>query len=111
MTELFREHDGIDGKRLVQPEVVGPIYGLDSLIDIVGTERLEALDGFQDTDSGVQLEIGAIHHFLVTSEGNHTATGLYVVGAQLHQFFCQDGFQAHKGLGNQFKLLCHYVML
>ena len=43
------------------------------------------LDGFKDTYGRVQLEVGTIHHFLVSGERDHTAANLNVVGAKLSE--------------------------
>ena len=59
----------------------------------------------------MQLEIGAIHHFLITSEGNHASPYLYILSAQLRQFFRQNRLKAHEGLGDEFKILCHDVFI
>ena len=67
------------------------------------------LDGFQNADGGVQLEVGTIQKFLIALKRYHTTAYLHIVCAQLRQFFRQDGLQTHKGLGDDFKLLCHYV--
>ena len=62
------------------------------------------LDRFENTHSGTQAEVGAIHHFLVTSEGNHTSSNLNFIGTEFGKFLCQDLFKALKGFGNQFEL-------
>ena len=59
----------------------------------------------------MQLEIGTIHHLFVSCKGYHSASLLYIVSAQLRQFFRQNGLKAHEGLGDHFKLLCHDVNL
>ena len=58
----------------------------------------------------MQLEIGTVHHFLVTREGYHASSYLYVLCAQLRQLFRQNGLKSHKGLGDKFKILCHNVL-
>ena len=83
VAELFREHYGIYGERLVVVEIFGPIHLLNLLIHIIGRLSLEMRDGFQNPDCRVQLEIGAIHQFLVSSKRHHTASYLHVVGTQL----------------------------
>ena len=68
MTELLREHDGINCKSLLGFQILGPVDLLDFFIDIIRTLCLEVADGFEDTDGGVKLEVRPIHHFLVTGE-------------------------------------------
>ena len=109
MSELFREDNGVDGKCLVECNVLAPINFFDTLVDIVCRESLEVFDRFEDTDGGVQLEISAVHKLFIAHERYHSASNFYVTCAQLCQFFRQDRFEAHKGLGDQFKMLCHYV--
>ena len=60
MAELLGKDNGVDGKGLVDSDVFAPVNVLDTFIDIVSRESLKMLDGFQNTDGGVQLEIGTI---------------------------------------------------
>ena len=46
VAELLREHNGIDGKRLVLADVLRPVDFSDFLIDVVRTLGLEVTDGF-----------------------------------------------------------------
>ena len=65
VTELLGKDYRVNGKGLVKGDVLRPVDVLDAFIDIVGRERTEALDGFQNADCGVKLEISAVHQFLV----------------------------------------------
>ena len=60
MPELVREDDRVDGKGLVDRQIAGPVNILHTLVDVVGRQRLEVLDGFEDADGGVQLEVGTV---------------------------------------------------
>ena len=111
VAELLGEYDGIDGKGLVQRQVFRPVDVLHTFVHVVCRQCLEVLDGFQNTDGGMQLEISAIHHLLIACKGHHSASYLYVFCAQLRQFVRQDGLKAHKGLGDHFKFLCHDVII
>ena len=104
VAEFLRIDDGIYGKGGIEVEVVVPIYGTDGGIYLIGIRSFEMLDGFEDTHSGTQAEVGTIHHFLVTAKGDHSSSYLNFVCAQLGKFLCQDFFQSLKGLGNHFKL-------
>ena len=110
VSEFLREYHRVDGKRLVEGEIVRPVHRLHTFVDIVSRQCLEALDGFQNTDGSVQLEIGTVHKRFIASEGHHASSFLHIVCAQLRQFFRQDRFQSHKGLGDHFKFLCHDVI-
>ena len=66
-------------------------------------------DGLEDSDSCVELKIGAIHHLLVAGKRHHTASYLHIVGTQLRELLRQDGLQAHECLGNEFKFF-HYLV-
>ena len=111
VAEFFGEYHRVDSKRLVNIQVFCPVNILDAFIDVIGRQCLEMLDGFQNADSGMQLEVGAIHHLLVSSKRNHTSSFYHVFCTQLRQFFRQDRLEAHKGLGDEFKFLCHDVSI
>ena len=66
------------------------------------------LDGLEDSDGGVQLEVGTVHHFFVSRERHHPPANLYVVCTKLRELLCQDIFKSHEGLGDEFKFLFHY---
>jgi hypothetical protein len=65
----------------------------------------------QDLDSSVELKVGAVHGFFVSLKRHHAPAYLDVVCPHLGEFLRQDGLQTHKGLGDDFKMLCHYVYL
>ena len=79
--ELLGIHDGIDREGLSLEDIFAPVYLLHFLVHILCAPRLEVCDGFKDADGGVQLEVGTVHHFLVTGKRHHAASYLYVVGA------------------------------
>ena len=60
MAEFLRENDRVDSKGLVDSDIFAPVKILNALIDIISRQCLKMLDGFQDADGSVQLEIGAI---------------------------------------------------
>ena len=67
--------------------------------------------GLQNAYGCAQLEVGAVHHFLVACEGHHPSSRLYVVGTQLCQLFRQHVLQSHEGLGYEFKLFVSHFLL
>ena len=69
---------------LVAVEVVGPVHLAHLLVDVVGAFCLEMNDGLENADGRVQLEVGAIHDFLVASERYHASADLHVVGSQFN---------------------------
>ena len=77
--ELLGEHHGVNSKCLLVIQILCPVDRLHFLIDVVGTLCFEMLDGLEDSDGCMQLEISAIHHFLVARERYHATTNLYVV--------------------------------
>ena len=83
VTELITEHYRVNGKGFLEPQILSPVNLFHLLIDLVSRACLEVLDGFENTDSGVQLEIGAIHEFLIACERHHASSNLYVVCPQL----------------------------
>ena len=103
VAELLGEHHRIYGKSLVVVQILAPVYLHHFGVNVVGAERLEVADGFEHLDGRVQLEVGAVEHFLVTCERHHAAPYLHIVGSQFGEFFCQRGLQAHERLGNDFK--------
>ena len=109
VTEFLGEYHGIHGERLGGLQVLAPVYLHDGIVDIVGAQSLESVDGLQYLDGSAQLEISAIHHLFVTGKRHHATACLHVVGTQLGQFFRQHGLQSHEGLGNQFELLLHCI--
>ena len=111
VAEFFREYHRVDGKGLVQCQILCPVDILHTLVDVVCRQGLEVFDGFQNTDGRMQLEISAIHQLLIARKGHHSASYRYILSAQLRQFVRQDRFQSHKGLGDHFKCLCHDVYI
>ena len=83
MTEFLAEHHRIDGECLVQSQVLGPVDFLHFLIHVIGRIGLEVLDRFENTDSCMQLEIGAIHQFLIARERYHTSSNDHISCPQL----------------------------
>ena len=78
MTELGREYYGIYGKAAHVVQIVFPgdaFYGVVYFVCCLGSKMF---DGFQDTDSGTQAEIGLIHHSFVACKGNHAASDFNV---------------------------------
>ena len=107
MAELLGEHHRVDGKSLAYVEVLAPVNGAHLVVHVVGTLSLELADGLEDAYGGMQLHVGAIHHFLVTRERHHASSYLYVVGSQSRQFLSQYVLKSHERLGNEFKFLSH----
>ena len=111
VTELIREHDGINGKTLGIIQVLFPFDGLHAFIDFIGIVGLKMFNGFQDADGSAQAEVCLIHQSLVASKGYHTVTDLNVTGSQLSKFFCQYFFQSVEGFGNQLEFFLHKGMI
>ena len=61
VAEFFAEYHRIDSKGLVESQIFRPIDILYLLIHVICRPGDEMFDGFENTDSGVQLEICAIH--------------------------------------------------
>ena len=109
VAELLAIYNGVDRERLALLDVLAPVNFLHLVVHVLGRARLETGYRLQDTDCRVQLEVGTIHHFLVTLERHHTTANLHVVRTQIGQFFCQDGLQTHECLGNHFILFLHTI--
>lgn len=62
----------------------------------------------EDTDSGVQLKVGTVHHLFIAAERDHASTGLYVVGTKLDELLGKYVLKSHERLGDKFKFLFHY---
>ena len=107
VTEILREHHGVDGKCLLLVQIVRPVDGFYLVVDIVGAACLEMLDGLQDSDGCMQLEVGAVHQFLVAGERHHAASYFHIVCSQVCEFFSQDGLQSHESFGYEFEF--HYL--
>ena len=107
VAEVIGEYDGIDRERVVDVEILAPVYLFDSLVDLIGTPGFEVVDRFQNLDGRMQCEVGTVHHFFVTSKRHHASTYLYVVGTQLGQFFRQHRFQSHERFGDEVEFLVH----
>ena len=103
MFELLGEYYSVYSKSAAFLNIVAPVYFLHFVVYIVGRLCLEMLYRLEDADGGVKLKVGAVHQFFVTGEGYHTAAYLNIVGAQLGEFLCQNGFQTHECLGNHLK--------
>ena len=85
VAELVTVDDGVHGEGLSLGDIGAPVQVFHIIIYVVGGGSLEMLDGFKDTYGRVQLEVGTIHHFLVSGERDHTAANLNVVGAKLSE--------------------------
>ena len=107
MAEILAEHHAVDSEGLVVGEVLAPVNLLDGFVNFVGAAGFEMVDGLQDFDGRVQLEVSSVHQFLVACKRHHASAYLYVVGPQLSQLFRQDGLQSHEGFGNELKILFH----
>ncbi len=107
IAEFLGIDHGVDGEGLALFDVLAPVDFLHLIIYVFCRAGLEVLDGLQHAYGGVQLKVGTVHHFLVSGKRYHAAANLHVVGAQLGELLSQDGFQAHEGLGNEFKFLFH----
>ena len=107
VSELFGEYHRVHGKRFVVAEELSPVHLFHSFVNFVGSESLETSDRLEYSDSGVQLEVGSVKHFLVTCKRDHSPSNFHVVGTQMCEFLCQDGFKTHESLGNHFKFLFH----
>ena len=68
MSELLGEDDGVYGEGLVLVDIFRPVDFHHLVVHVVGTTGAEVADRLENTDGGVQLEIGAVHEFLVASE-------------------------------------------
>ena len=79
VTELLGENHGVHSKCFLVVQILSPVDALYLLVNIIGALCLEMLDGLEDADSGMQLEISAIHHFLVAGERHHATTNFNVV--------------------------------
>ena len=101
----FRGIDhGVHGEGCIEVEVLFPVDGPHGGVDVVGVGRAEVLDGFEYAYGRAQAEVGPVHHFLVSGEGNHTFADLDVVCAELCQLLCQHFFQSLEGFGDKFEL-------
>ena len=80
-----------------------PLDALHDIIYLVGILGIEVKDRLQDADGCAQMEVGTVHHGLVTGKRYHTATYLDVVGTQLGKFLCQYLLQSLESLGDEFK--------
>ena len=110
VTELFREDHSVYGKGLVEVEVLAPVHLHHLVVHVLGREGAEMGDGLENADGSMELEVSTIKQFLVAGERHHASAYLYVVSPQLGQFLRQNGLKSHKGLGDDFKCLFHYVI-
>ena len=80
VSELLGEDDGIHRKRLVLSQILVPVDVFHGLVHLVGAMRLEAIDGLENLDGRMELEVSPIHHLLVTCKRYHSSTNFYIVG-------------------------------
>ena len=100
MLEFVAEHHAVHGKGCVIAQVLRPVNLLYSIVHLICSLCLEMAYGLQYSYGCAQLEIGTIHHLLITRKGHHAASYLNVVGTEVNQFRCQHCLQALEGLGN-----------
>ena len=79
VAEFLAEHHRIYGKRLLVVQILAPVNLHHFIVHLVGAISREVSDRFKYLDSGVQLEIGAVHQFLVAGERHHASSCLHVV--------------------------------
>ena len=104
VAELVAEDHAVNGECCLVTQIFRPIYLLDGFVHLIGAGSTEMLDGFQNANSGAQLEVGTVQHLLVACKADHSSAYLYIVGTKVRKFLCQYFFKTLKGLCNHFKL-------
>ena len=84
--EFVAEYHAIHGKCSVVRQVLCPINLLHGIVYLVCGLCLEVADGLENAYSRAQLEVGSIHHLLITSKRHHAASYLDVIGTKVYQF-------------------------
>ena len=79
MTELFREHYGIDHERTVVVHIAFPVNLPHLIVHLVGIVGLEFANRHQNLHSSTQTEVGTIQHLFIAGKRHHTNALLNVL--------------------------------
>ena len=80
MIEILGIDHRVDRERLVQRQILLPLYLFHLFINGISIFGLEMINRFQNAQGSTAVEIRFIKQFLITRKGNHTTTELQVVG-------------------------------
>ena len=101
MAENMGKNHRVDGKCLVQRQILVPVQLLDRLVNLVGSFSFKFINGFQYPQCGAAMHVCLIHHGFVAGKRNHSVSGFHICCTKVDEFFGKHIFKFCHRLGNQ----------